>query len=718
MSNGPTNYNNGAGGGGAATDYLQDAFKDISNPATNNTGFSSTVGRNPFNQAFANDDAPKFEYKTLLVKDLALLDDHSKWVNDRPTYRVIFHENFPGVYAYVWGNIRLRNSSSGVSVDVRESGDGFGLSTTGRRVHWFINPTGTATQSAYVSVDGVVNAQTISYGDYAGGYPGANAYYAGVHATANETRDVHDYRLQASYTQTLNISGVGVYFENTTTAVDAYPGSTYVAMTKISTSTGSGVSLPIMTGSIGGAHVIYKTTAQAYAQGTQERLGLTSTIVATAGTNTGTVTTGTGASFPIGTGIVAQSHGGSFYVGSVVNVSTDTLTLTPSLLQGLSGLMWKAWQAGQSYAISATNHILAYSVDFGSAFTPGNPYSFLNTNNMSFYQDPQGRCRVYGASLISASNDGYKGVRLSVLNSFLQAEGNFAAVEAEWVAASGATSVIHATYMINGCPGAYSQQQGFTSSIKQSIITDAMPGWNSFRMTAGGSMMNAVLRKLNFYDVAPPVGPTLGRLAEIKTYGTQVNRNFIGVTLVGLGAHQRIYADQMYLTGAWTNGVTSTLAGGVFATGTSTNALATIRYFGKDFCVVGSQSASTVIQLNGGTVGATFGLVHSVATLGFHTVTIAASASLMTISAFDFYRPRGEIKNVQTFLPRPELDDTPGVYEQTDTPLAPNSGSVWASDPKSGSVWFYLWNKWNLVSVIAAADDPQVNNITIYGGTQ
>ncbi len=713
--NGPTNYKSGAGSGGSSSDYLKDAFEDISVPASNNTGFSSTVSKNPFNQAFANDDAPKFEYKTLWVKDLVLLDDRSKWVSDRPTYRVIFKESFPGVYGYVWGNVRLRNSTSGISVDLREGGDGFGLTTTGRRVHWFLNPTGTATQSAFVKVDGAANAQTISYGSFGGAYSGTNFYYSGVSATSDDTRDIHDYQLVASNTGTLNISGVGVYFENTTTKVDCYPGSTYIDMQKVTVSSGSGVSLPSLSGFIGGAHVLYKTTAQVYAQATVERQGLTTIAQATAGTNQVTVTTGTGASFPVFTGVVSQSHGGSFYVGAVTNVSTDTLTVSPSLLQGLSGIMWRAWQAGQSVAISASLYKLVGSIDFGSAFNPGNPFSFENTQNMLMYQDTENLFRVYGQSLINTASDGYKGVRLSVLNAFLQAEGNFCAAEAEWISVPGATSVIHATYMINGAPGAYSQQTGFTSSIKQTIFSDAMAGFNQFRMIAGGSMLNAVLRKLNFYDVAAPVGPTLGRLAEIKSYGTQVNRNFIGVTQGSFGTHQRIYADQMYLTGNAAVGVTHNLCGGVYINGSS-GAAVTLRYWGKDFAVIGSQSASTVISLNGSQVGATFGLVHSVATLGFHTVSIANSASTMILSAFDFFRPRGEIKNVQNYLPRPELDDFPGVYEQSDAPLNPKPGSIWRADPKTGSTWIYLSGVWNQMSILASADDPQVNSITLFGG--
>lgn len=716
--NGPTNYKSSAGGGSASSDYLKDAFKDISVPATSNTGFSSTVSKNPLNGAFTNDDAPKFDYKTLWVKDLVLLDDHSKWQDDRPTYRVIFHEDFPGVDAYVWGDVRLRNSQTGISVDLREGGDGFGITTTGRRCHWFVNPSGAATQSAYVKVDGAINSQSISYGSFSGIYSGTNFYYAGANATTNDTRDIHDYQLVASNTGTLNISGVGVYFEAATAGlVDFYPGSTYVNMTKVTTSSGSGVSLPSLSGFIGGAHVLYKTAAQAYAVATQERRGLTTIAQGTDATNLVTVTTGTGASFPVGTGVVVQSHGGSYYVGAVVNVSTDTLTVSPSLVQGLSGLMWRAWQAGNSLTIGSTAYRQVGSIDFGSAFTPGNQFSFLNTQNMHMYQDPQNLFRVYGQSLINTSNDGYKGIRLSVLNSFLQVEGNFCAAEAEWIAGQGATSVIHATYMINGAPGAFSQQFGFTSSIKKVLFTDGMAGFNQFRMTAGGSMLNAVLRKINFYDVAAPVGPTLGRLAEIKTYGTQVNRNFIGTTVAAFGTHQRVYADQMYLTGNAVIGATHSLTGGVYMNGSS-GAAATIRYYGKDFCVVGSQSASTIIQLNGSTVGATFGLVHSVATLGFHTVTVSNSASTMILSAFDFFRPRGEIRNVQNFLPRPELDDAPGVYQQSDTPLNPKPGSIWFADPKAGSAWIYLANKWNQIQLIASADDPQVNTTTVYGGNQ
>lgn len=718
MGNNDTYFSQGGGGGAAASDYISDAFVDISTTATANTGFSSTVGKNPFNQAFQNDDAPKFEYKTLWVKDLVLLDDHSLWINSRPTYKVIFKEEFPGVYAYVFGNIRLRNLPNGVSVDLRESGDGFGITTTGRRVHWILNPSEAATQSAFVSVDGAANAVTATYGSNVSANVGYNKNLSIVHATTQDTRDIHDYRLQASNTLSLNVAGIGVYFEAATAGtIDCYPGSTYVDFDKKTTTTGSEVTVPSVSGFIGGNVLVYKTSANAYAAVLTERTNITSIATGTAGTNQITVETGKGASFPIGTGIVVNSHGGSYYVGSVQSVSTDTLTVGPSLLQGLSGLIYRAWAAGPSTAISATLYQKVAEFDPASSNYLVDGNTFENTTSVQYFQDPQNVFRAWGVSVTVGTIDGRKGLGFLVTGSQLNVEGRFVAAEAEWAALPGNTSMIHATYMINGAPGAWSQLQGFTSLLRQTVFTDSVPGWNMFRITAGATMYNAILRKISFYDLAPSHGQTLGRLAHLNIHGSSmVGRYQVGVTACALGAYQRIYADQMYLTGPWSRGVTSTACGGVAYTGGSNTIQATVNFFGQHFAVIGAGSSVT-ISLNGAGFGSTLNQMLSVATLGFHSVVVSSAAGSLIINAFDYFRPRGELNNLQSFLPRPELDDSPKAYMQSETPQSPKNGDVWAADPQSGSVWIYLWNRWNQIQISTMTDDPQVGTLYWGGGT-
>jgi hypothetical protein len=708
----------GTAGGLDAQDFINNAFSDISLSADSNSGFSTTVLKNPLSQFFANDDAPKYEFKTLWIKDLVLLTDRSKWLNNKPTYQVVFNEQFPGISAYVCGNVRIRNVSQGYSVDLRSEGDFFGVTTVGRRVQFFLNNTAAASQTATVKVDGVANGTTISYGDSAQLSTGVNQWAAYVHAASQETRDIHDYQVVTATAQTLNVVGIGVYFENATTTVDFFPGSTYLNKTKFTTLANSGVSLPTLVNYNGAKVLAYKTTAGTYALSANERSAIISTALGASGFNTLTVATNQGASFPVGSGVGLRDNGGSFFLSNVTNVSTDTLTLGATLPQGISGSIFKAFNTGATVAISATLHSLMASVDLGSAFEIANVNSFENSQNTLYYNSPRNRYRVFGQSLQTYTIDGYRGVRPTVTNSFIQVDGNFQAAEMEFAALGGATAVIHATVSINGLPGVWSEQIGVTGMLRQTMFQDGMPGWNTFKFQVGGSFLNTVITKINLYELAPPMGITLGRLAQVDIYGSQINRSAVNATLMTVGTAQRIYADQFNVTGAWSFGVTAAAPGAVYAQGSSTNSTLNLQYYGKDFALIGSQSASLTITLDGSAIGATLNQLYSVSLLGFHTLSVVNRASLCILNAFDFVRPRGEIRNLQNLAAVPQLSTIPTIYSQSDTPQNPKNGDIWGADPKAGAVYVRMWNKWVSVQTSTITDDPNAGiGVVSHGGT-
>src|SRR5574343_196238 len=266
------------GSGSGSSDYTKDAFQDISLVADSNSGLTSSASTNPLSQFFGNDDAPKYSVKTLWVKDLILVEDRTKWVSGKATYEVIFNENFPGVYAYVYGNPRLRNSLQGVSVDLRSVDDGFGISGVLRRAGWIVNATPN-TMTADILIDG-----TDTTNDIAGGSSVSttniqciNAYNLQIASTTNSTYDLHTFEITGNNDYSLNVAGIAVYFENSGNNLDLFPGTTYVDKEKKTTSSGATLALPTITGNTGAKTLIYKTSGGAYALNTSELANITNT---------------------------------------------------------------------------------------------------------------------------------------------------------------------------------------------------------------------------------------------------------------------------------------------------------------------------------------------------------------------------------------------------------------------------------------------------------
>ena len=83
-----------------AGQYVQDVFRDVVLPATNNTGLTNSSTTNPIGALVGDCDVPRYGAKTLYIKDVVLIEDRSKWVAGAPTYRIIWTENFPAVVGY------------------------------------------------------------------------------------------------------------------------------------------------------------------------------------------------------------------------------------------------------------------------------------------------------------------------------------------------------------------------------------------------------------------------------------------------------------------------------------------------------------------------------------------------------------------------------------------------------------------------------------------
>lgn len=709
-----------SGAGQSANDYLKDSFEDISLDPTSNSGFTSTALTNPFSQFFLNTDAPAFSYKTLLVKDLVLIQDRNKWINQKPTYEVIFTENFPSIFAYCFGDVRLRNFANGKSIDVRNVDDGFGLTGIVRRAAWILNPTQAATGTADIVVDGVDTATDVSFGGGAATPQtlgvGVNKLYIANHAAANETKNIHDYRITANQTGVLSVVGVTVYFENATGDIDLFPGVTYVDKDKKTTTSLTTTSLATITGRNGGKSLVYKTSSGTYSQVTVEGPSPETTGTGSINTNLINVTTGHGATFPAGSGVVGIASGTSFYIGSVLSVSTDTLTMGQTLPFALSGPLYKAWWAGPTLGINASLYALSYSFDAAqSSVDIGTSLGFASavTGDL-FFSDPDKKFRVWGKGLKPTAIEGYYGVGFTG-TAFLQAGGYASAVELEL---SG-EGILHATLSINGV-AAWGVNEGFTGIAKKTVFTDAGPGWNNFYLSTGNSMGGVVVSKINFYEMQPSIGQTLGRLSYYDSIVNSVERAAINATLGWLGTYRRVFSDELYLSGSWGRGFTSTSAGGVFWAGSSTNSSLNFNYFGKNFGVIGTAGATLTMTLDGASINSSFNVMKSVATLSFHSVVVTSqNGQTSLIEAVDFMRTRGEMTNLQNFMPQPELDDAPVISEQGMTPRNPKPGDIWAQNRDLNSVWIYLFGRWNRLAIADFVDDPNsgIQLIVSHGST-
>lgn len=686
-----TLFQNDAGTPTGGIDYVKDVFKDVSLPASSNSGFSTSTLKNPFSGFYGNDDAPKFGPKTLWVKGIELIDDKTKWVRGLPLYKIIWNENFPGVDGYFEGvgHYKESNQTSYIESLANDS------STTQPRIYivttaiqcsfvCYPNTSSTALFSKWI--DGTSAGQIIpepSIDVFAKNtvvYDLGRKHCVGpLPGDANVSKDIHTYVAQANGRDRFQFEGVIVSWAATN--IDCYPGTTYVNKDKATTTSGSTFAVPAMGSSLGGRTVVYKTSGGTYGA-TISAAPMTQTIgVGASGTNQITVTTGTGSSFFAGCGLVAIGTGASqVYVGSVLSQSTDTLTVGPTLSFGVSGLLYRAW-TGHSLPVSAsfyTNGTYSTAASFpisASFYTTKATFGFteiLGFSNiypgvttatpLKYFSDPNGNYAVWGNN-IGVTNLNYMtpclGMTLSA-NSFLQVDGRFSAVEFEFASGSsngtGLGNLI-GSFSINGCAG-FTMSLSFTTdapnSIRIPVMYDSGPGWNSVVFTPGISFGNYGIKTITMYDRNDAVtGVSYGKLAYLDTLQTHTGRTAINATLMALGTWKRYYAEELFFKQtSWGRGTTFTVPGTVAYYGTSTNAQCWFRYYGKNFAVVGSAGGGSITAtVDGGAATVNFNTVTNVATEGWHDLVISVAGATPQIHAIDVCRTYDEVKNVQNFVP-------------------------------------------------------------------
>lgn len=706
----------GGSGSSSSSDYTKDAFQDISRPGSNNTNLTSTASTNPLGFFLNDTDFPSFGVKTLWVKDLILIEDRSIWVNSQPTYEVEFTEYVPGVRAYVVGNARVRNSNKGKTIELRSVGDLFGVTAVAKQLAWIAQPDLNSSASATAYTDGI-SGSTLTFSSLAtDANQGVTKYNVVLHSASVSSNNIHDFRVAALQAGgTLDIAGVIVYSDDS--AITFRPGTSYNDKTIVATSVGATAAPYTVVGNLGAATVINKATNGAYTQTSQEPPNITSIGVGSSGTNLVNVTTGTGSSFAVGYAVVGNGAGSSQYFGIVTNVSTDTLTVSPTLAIGISGSFYKYYAAGPTFSISPSFYKIKTSLDF---------YQLNNTLQSSVfgatlqgeiaYVDPMGVYSVFSKDLQFQTFDGYLGLGFEGNTSaFLQIDGRFAAADIEYMS----NGIIHGTFSINGVPS-WSINAGSSGLFKKTIFTDAGPGWNSIVFSPGQSFIGTIFTKVNLYDFVPPQGVTAGLLAKYDSFANTVNRNLVqNATIMQLGAMQRVYADQLNLTGVWSRGATHTAAGGVYYGGASLNSVLNFQYFGKDFALIGTEGGSMTLTLDGASIGSGFNVLKSVPSMTWHTLALTwKNGATCVIQAVDYQPPsQKEFVSLQKTKPLAQLSTIPKTFIQTDTPREAKDGDFWW-DIKSTvnlttggpELWLRAFGQWNKINIAYTTDDPKFYN--------
>jgi hypothetical protein len=710
----------GGAGGGSSGDYVKDHFQDTSREATNNDTLTSSASVNPLGFYFNNNDTPQYGLKTLYIKDLALIEDRTKWVSDKPTYEISFTEYNPAVKAYAVGNVRLRQSTKGKVLELRSVDDIIGVTGVVRQVGWIAQPSLESTASADTITDGVA-VSTINFQSLAAdANQGTTKFNVYLHNSSPATNDIHDYRLEANQAGgTLDIAGILVYFDGAN--VVFRPGQTYNDKVLVTTTLGATAAPASISGRLGANTVISKSAVGAYVQSSQEPENLSTIGVGLSGTNLVDVTTGSGASFGLGYGVAAIA-GTSNYFGIVQNISTDTLTVGPTLSFGLSGVLYKLFAAGPTYVISPSLYKISESLD---------PFQLNNTiqsgvfgatlQGEMYFADAQGKYNVFGKDLQFQSFDGRIGLGFEGNTSaFLQVDGKFAAAEIEFAA----NGIFNGTFAINGVP-AWSINSGFSGVFKKTVFAAGGPGWNSFVFSPGQSHIGCPITKINLYELRYPIGVTAGVLSSYESFADGVNRGGVqNATIMQLGAMQRIYADKLFLQGAWTRGVTHTAAGGVYYGGASTNSVLKFQYFGKDFGLVGTVGGSMTLTLDGASIGTNFNTLKSVPSMTWHTVELTYRAGdTCVIHAVDYIPPsQMELKSLQKTQPLSSTSKIPEIYIQSDTPQKAKDMDIWVQQKQTVSAantraWIKLFGLWNRIQFDVTIDDPQMTQAIRVGGS-
>lgn len=690
-------FNSDSAGGGAL-DYIQDAFQDITVPANSNAGFSSTVLKNPMGYYLGNNAAPRYGAKVLWIKDLVPLPPEKQTatylgITQRPTYQIVWHEDFPQAQGYMYGAPVLTKAPADYSqtlaapgpaghqattVKIYRRGDGIGVTGIIRRVQWLVVPSSASSLSLQLQLDGS-DTITIAVGGSAVLNSAASTVtpWAAYNAqTSNEDREIHDFRAFCTGdNQTAEVVGCVVYYEVSGGAIDCFGGSTYLNKAKVSP-VGTTLALPTNTSFRGGRAAIYATPAAGFGLTTSFVTDIASVATGSSGTNLLSVSPGTGASFPLGTLVFIP--GSTDYIGSVLSQSSDTLTMGVTLPVGMSNSIYHiascGYSLGTAYQLTSTMWERAWDWDctrdgINGFSTTAVGSSFLY--GCGVYQDPYQRFRIVGSTFqilglsgqITGQSNGLPQYNFGQTNmlifpgagSEIRVQGKFQALEFEWFA--GISGLIAGTLSVGGIPvlGLNEGQVGGGMAIRR-YVAEAGQGFNSVRFSSGSSHAGVGIMRITGYRSKVPNGPSFGVLSELTLGQTFLTRAAQNATLTAFGNVQRVYADQLPLFGAWGRGVTTGAAGGVWYAGSATSDTGRFSYYGTQFCIVGTQGASFTLAVNGTPAVATFNQWQGAAlSLGFQTITFNAQTGISSaIEAIDFLSADPEIVNTQKF-PQPIL---------------------------------------------------------------
>lgn len=640
-------FGNGDSAGAAmGSDYEKDVFQDVSLLPDDNAGLTDTVSTNPTSAKVGNSDQPRFASKTLLIKDMVLIQDRTRWVNQRPTYQLIFNEAAPGIFAYAFGAYVFEKCASVSAFGGADSpltrqrilkfpqiGDGVGVTGKIRRLQWILQGSTAAAATAMRATDGS-DTTNITFQNVPSASDNNNNAKWGAfsHQSSNETNDLHDFQLKAQQQDTLRVVGVVVYYENSGANLDVAPGRTYVDKLKVETTLGATFAVPTFGSSLGGV-IAFSKSASGYSTALQGASPIMTVGVGASGTNLMDVTTGHGASLRVGMGIVAPM-GSSHYVGVVRSVSTDTATVFPTLPFGISTAIFSSWSAGPTYPISQT--LMAIETTIGRSNMLGGMTNAI--------LDPAGRFIVWGTNIgVTQLLNGQPGWVFKGASGFLAIQGYFQAAD---IRLEGNGQRFHATIGINGLP-CWSENAGVTGAFRRTLFTDGGNGWNSVVIEAGASMGLVQIDAINLFTRQGPVGVSFGLLGLLRVNQSPVNRGAHSATLFGLGMQRRVHADQLLLSGAWSRGVTVSAIGNALYYGTSTNAALDFQWYGRDVAIIGAFTGCT-FTVDGAGVPLTSGVAVSLG-MGFHTGRLTCGVTT-TLQAVDFFSTYDEVQNRQNVL--------------------------------------------------------------------
>lgn len=751
MSEGILLFDNGSSSGSAGGNAFDQAeFLDTSLPATNNTGFSSTLSRNPMGDFFANDLAPKYGAKELFFSDLQLVSDKSKWISGRPTYKILFTEQFTGVDAYAFGNVQVRGTDQSRYFVCLDAGDGVSVVGTMVNVSWnFLPVSSTTGLTAAATTDGnsIGTLPTSKYYGVANNGFGGGIYTNKTisayqqHSSTNQSFNVHNYQITANQPSAIAIQSIQAYFEIPGLGIDLFAGGGFVNKSAV-LAVGSSLAYPLgLSNLLGGIASIYITQGAAFGATFSPVPSQQSIAIGSSGTNQLALTSGTGASFPAGSGIYVKA-GTSTFLGYVASVSTDTLTLGNTLPFGASGTISTLLGVGTSYPISATlfspffsfepsrNHE-ALNASLVPVYPIANQASFpiLGTTGLFTYSDPQLRYRVtgwslnftYGSSFVNAYpnalnpvppiNDVF-GMALGGATQSLEIAGRFSALDIEmWC---GVSAILGATFVVDGFAyGSLGENVSGPGRINRTLVGYAGAGWHTIKINSSGSTQILITR-VRGYEPFGYNGPSFGLLANIQigqTFIVNPSTNVTGQTFTSIGNIQRIYADNFNFTTTGggapllqsLSGASFISTGGVgYLTETGGNPL--VNFFGKGFCVSGSLGTTLntgftgFVIANGISSGLSLGFWVTYPSATFISVQVVDTTAVASnsINCIDILKD-DSVVNRQNYYPVAGVSSVVSYFNSPTAPIGAKAGDIWQQN--QSVAYQNLFNGWQQMNV-------------------